>query len=121
MSYHVACKGCGYVISTAWEKRPTPGSPDGEYLPSTTPLTEKGQIPVACPRCGTRAWRQPALPEEITKFEAAEKRAARAAALCRTLDLNGLLKIPDDVRASAEIKNALSNLLAPLEGETLKQ
>ena len=59
MSYAVACKSCGNVLTTAWEKVVSSSSPDGEYLPSKTPLTEKGRIPVTCPRCGAANWRQP--------------------------------------------------------------
>lgn len=117
MSYAIACKGCGNVLTTAWEQKEA----SGPWLRSTTPLTPQGRVPVTCPQCGAlRNWRVPATAEDIAKWEATQRRAARALELCRTLDIDGLLKVPDEVRASAEVKNALSNLFAPLEGETLK-
>ena len=117
MTYAIACKGCGNVLTHAWEQKEA----NGPYTRSTTPLTPQGRVPVVCPQCGAfRNWRVPATAEDVVKFEAAQHRAARALELCRALDIDGLLKVPDEVRASAEVKNALSNLFAPLEGETLK-
>ena|SRR5258708_2696866 len=116
MQYAVTCKGCGYVETNAW------GAPDTEHAGKRTnePLTPRGQVPVYCPKCGARSWRVPATTEDLAKYEAAQHRAQRAVELCGTLDMDGLLKIPDEIRAAAEVKNALSNLFAPLEGEVLK-
>jgi len=117
MTYAIACKNCGNVLTHAGEQQ----GASGPWLRSTTPLTPQGRVPVTCPQCGAfRNWRVPATADDVTKFEAAQQRAARALELCRSLDIDGLLKVPDDVRASAEVKNALSNLFAPLEGDTLK-
>ena len=100
MSFSVACKSCGNVVTV-----PTPET----------------KIAVLCQRCGAQDWRVPATAEEVAKSELRQQREARAIELCRSLDLDGLLKVPDDVPfGSAELKNALSNLFAPLEGETLK-
>lgn len=99
MSFSVACKACGNVVTV-----PTPQT----------------KIMVICQQCGARDWRVPATAEEVTKFEAAQQRAARAIELCRSLDIDGLLKVPEEIRASAEVKHALSNLFAPLEGDVLK-
>jgi hypothetical protein len=117
MTYAITCQGCGYVEGFAYESRkdhPLKGTR------TTTPLTPQGHVPVMCPQCGAQKWKVPASKEDIAKYEATQTRLARAAELCRTLDIDGLLKVPEDIRASAEVKNALSNLFAPLEGEVLK-
>ena len=117
MTYAIACQNCGYVEANAYESRkdhPLKGTR------TTTPLTPQGHVPVMCPQCGAQKWKVPASKEDIAKYEATQQRATRAAELCRSLDIDGLLKVPEEIRASAEVKNALSNLFAPLDGETLK-
>lgn len=116
MSYAVACKSCGNVESTAWVP-----DKDGIYVKGTDPLTPRGHVPTYCPKCGARSWRVPATAEDIAKFDATTRRVERATELCKKLDLDGLFKMPEDLRASSEVKNALSNLFAPLEGETLER
>src|SRR6266850_2003012 len=117
MSYAICCKNCGNVVSTALVEDK---GQKGQWLKSTEPLTPRGRVHVICQQCGAQDWRVPATAEDITKFEAMQHRAVRAAELCKSLDIDGLLKVPEDVRASPEVKNALSNLFGPLEGETLK-
>lgn len=117
MSYAICCQKCGNVVSTALVEDK---SQKGQWLKSTEPLTPRGRVHVICQQCGAQEWRVPATAEDITKFEAMQHRAVRAAELCKSLDIDGLLKVPEDVRASPEVKNALSNLFGPLEGETLK-
>lgn len=116
MSYAIACKNCGNVVTTALIEKEK-----GQWVKSSEPLTPKGRVHVICQQCGAQNWEVPATAEQIKKFEATQHRQARALELCRTLDIDGLLKVPEEVRASAEVKNALSNLFAPLEGETLKR
>ncbi len=122
MIYAVACKNCGHVLDKAYEQKERgPDGPAGPWTVSTTPLTPQGRVPVICPECGAiRSWRVPATAEDIAKADAKTKRAARATELTRSLDIDGMFKVPDEVRAAPEVKNALSNLFAPLEGETLK-
>lgn len=122
MTYAVACKNCGHVLDHAYEQKERgPDGPAGPWTPSNVPLTSTGRVPVICPECGAiRQWRVPATAEDIAKFEAKKKRTTRAAELTRSLDIDGMFKVPDEVRAAPEVKNALSNLFSPLEGETLK-
>ncbi len=116
--YAVACKSCGHVEQFAWALKD--GKAELGMVRTTTPLTPRGQAPVYCQKCGNRSWQVPATADQIAKYEAKIAREARATELCRTLNLDGLFKIPEEIKGSAEIKNALSNLFAPLEGETLK-
>ena len=122
MSYAVCCKSCGNVESNAYygPNDERAGQPMRDANGKPVPLTPQGQVPIYCQKCGSRTWRVPATAEDIAKFAAAVQRQERAIALCRELNLEGLLKIPDEVHATAEVKNALSNLLAPLEGDVLK-
>lgn len=115
MKYAVCCKPCGFVIDKGIVK-----DSDG-HITGSEPLTPKGQVPLYCPKCGNRSWRVPATEEDIEKFEAHARREARATELCRTFDIDGWMKVPDGVKGSAEVKNALSHLFAPLEGDVLKQ
>ncbi len=117
MVYAVCCKSCGHIERHAWGPPDTPEA--GKR--TTVPLTPRGQVPIYCPACGQRTWRVPATAEDLEQFEAKQAKAARAAALCGTpATIEGILKIPEELRAAPEIKTALGNLLAPLEGETLK-
>ncbi len=120
--YAVCCKSCGHVLDKAYKQKESgPDGPAGPWTVSDTPLTPQGRVPVICPSCGAvRNWRQPATVDDIEKFELKIKRAARATELTRAPSSDGMFKIPDDVRAAPEVKVALSNLFAPLEGETLK-
>lgn len=111
--YAVCCKGCGNVESFAFEAE------TGKR--TTEPLTPRGRVPIYCQKCGARNWQVPATADQMAKFEDAKRREARATELCGSLSMDGLLKIPDEVRAAPEVKNAISNLLASLEGETLKR
>lgn len=113
--FAVCCKSCGYIEDKAYD--PEKGTP---YEP-VKPLTLRGHVPMYCPKCGQRSWQVPATEEQIEKFNEAKRREARATELCRTLNIDGLLKIPDEVRMPAEVKNAISNLLAPLDGEVLER
>lgn len=117
MTYAICCQKCGHVVSTALVEDK---SQKGQWLKSTEPLTPRGRVHVICQQCGAQDWRVPATADDIAKFDAAQHRSARAAALCQSLDIDGLLKVPEEVRAAPEVKNALSNLFGPLEGETLK-
>lgn len=119
MSYAVCCKACGHIEEFAWVKKE--GKDEIAMVRSTTPLTARGQVPAYCQKCGQRNWRVPATEQDIEKAKAKAAREARASELCGKLDMDGLFKIPDEVKAPPEVKNALSHLLAPLEGETLKQ
>src|SRR6267378_3275750 len=114
MTYAVCCKKCGHIENTAWIEH------EGRRIPSAEPLTPRGHVPIYCQKCGERDWRVPATADDITDYEAKNVRLARATELCRSTNLEGLLKISEEVRASAEVKNAIGNLLAPLEGETLR-
>jgi len=116
--YAAACKGCGYVEQFAYDK--DPASPL-RGTRTTTPLTPQGHVPVVCPSCGAQGqWRVPATAEDLAKWEAKKQREVRAVELCRTVNVDGLLKIPEEIRAAPEVKNALSNLFAPLEGAVLQ-
>ncbi len=120
MTYAVCCKNCGNVEKFAYY----PDSDEkngGKRIEPPVPLTPRGHVPAYCLKCGNRAWRVPATAEDIQKFDAKTEREARAGELCRTLNMEGLFKIPDEIKGPSELKNALSNLLAPLEGEILKQ
>ncbi len=122
MTYAIACKSCGHVLQYAYEQKERgPDGPAGPWTVSSVPLTPTSRVPVICPKCGaTRQWRSPATAEDVTKFETKKAREARATELCQSLNVDGMFKIPDDVRGPPEVKNAISNLLAPLEGEALK-
>lgn len=122
MTYAVACKSCGHVLDRAYEQKDRgPDGPAGPWTVSTVPLTPQGRVPVICPSCGAvRQWRQPATEEDIEKFAAKTRRAARAVELTKAPNIDGMFKVPDEVRTAPEVKIALSNLFAPLEGETLK-
>lgn len=111
--YAVCCKSCGHIEMMAYD-------PEKGQI-TTTPLTPRGHVPMYCQKCGQRSWQVPATEEQINTFNEAKRREARATELCRTLNIDGLLKIPDEVRTAPEVKNAISNLLAPLEGDTLKK
>jgi len=130
MSYAIACKACGYVEK--WAYHPSSTADNNKFagqrieekgLP-TTPLTPRGHVPTHCPKCGVRErGRYPveATKEDLEKYDARLEREARAVELCATQSIPGLFKIPDEaIKGPIEIRNALSNLLAPLEGETLK-
>jgi hypothetical protein len=125
MSYAVCCKSCGNIEAFAY----TPNSPDdpksGQRMKTErgdlVPLTPRGHVPAYCLKCGKRDWRVPATAEDIAKRDAQIAREARATELCRTLNMDGLFKIPDEIKGTPEIKNALSNLLAPLDGEVLER
>lgn len=112
MDYAVCCKSCGNIERFAYDET-------GKR--TTTPLTPRSQVPMYCQRCGQRTWQVPATEEQVAKFDEAQRREARASELCRTLNIDGLLKIPDEVRVAPEVKNAISNLLAPLDGDVLKK
>ncbi len=131
MAYAVACKACGYVEK--WAYHPSSEAENNKQAGQrindnkgepTTPLTARGHIPTHCPKCGVRERnRYPveATKEDVEKYDARLEREARATELCSTQSMPGLFKIPDEViKGPIEIRNALSNLLAPLEGETLK-
>ncbi len=122
MIYAVACKSCGHVLDKAYkQKERGPDGPAGPWTVSDEPLTPQGRVPVLCPSCGAlRNWRQPATKEDIEKFEAKKTRIARAVELTKAPNIDGMFKVPDEVRTAPEVKIALSNLFAPLEGETLK-
>jgi hypothetical protein len=114
MDYAVACKSCGNIERFAYD--PEKGTP----LVPPVPLTPQGHVPAYCRKCGQRQWRVPATGDDLAKWDAQQAREKRATELCRGLNLDGLLKIPDGVGGTSEIKNALSNLLAPLEGDVLE-
>lgn len=122
MTYAVACKSCGHVLDKAYEQKDRgPDGPAGPWTVSDKPLTPQGRVPVICPGCGAvRQWRQPATADDIEKFSAKQQRIARAVELTKAPNIDGMFKVPDEVRTAPEVKVALSNLFAPLEGETLK-
>lgn len=113
--FSVACKSCGNVESYAYE---TEGEKMGQR--STRPLTPQGHVPIYCQKCGQRNWRVPATADDVEKFEAQQRRQARAVELCGSLNIDGLLKVPDEIHCTSEVKQALSNLFAPLEGDVLR-
>lgn len=119
MSYAVCCKGCGNVEAFAYHPNGDPKA--GTLMDPPVPLTPRGHVPAYCPKCGKRDWRVPASVDDISKWEAKVAREARATALCGSLNMDGLFKIPDEIKGPAEVKNALSNLFAPLEGKVLEQ
>lgn len=131
MAYAITCKACHYVEKWAYHPSSTADKnleagkrivdKDGQ---PTTPLTARGHVPTHCPKCGVREhgkYPVEATEKDITQYDEQVTREARAVELCTTQNLAGLFKIPDEaMRGPAEVRNALSNLLAPLEGETLK-
>lgn len=120
--YAVCCKSCGHIESTAYygPNDERNGQPMRDAHGQLVPLTPQGRVPVYCLKCGAQNWRVPATAEDVAKHDATGRRQARAVELCKGLDLDGLFKVPEEIRATAEVKNALSNLFAPLEGEALK-
>lgn len=114
--YAVCCKGCGHLEDKAWE----PATADEHSKRGTKPLTSSGHVPIYCQKCGNRNWQRPATKEQVDAFDAIQRREIRAVELTKHDDFDGLFKVPDEIRAAPEIKRALSNLLAPLEGEVLK-
>lgn len=131
MSYAIVCKACHYVEQWAYhpsstaENNPKAGQRiQNEQGEPTTPLTARGHVPTHCPKCGVRErgkYPVEATKDDIAHYEERVARETRAAELCATQSLSGLFKIPDEaMRGPTEVRNALSNLLAPLEGETLK-
>lgn len=119
--YAVCCKACGNVVRHAYHKNEPDNPKSGQLKQPLEPLTPKGFVPTYCQQCGKNQWQVPASAEAIAKYDAKIAREARATELCASLNMEGLFKIPDDIKGPAELKNALSNLLAPLEGEVLKQ
>lgn len=131
MSYAITCKACGYVERWAYhpsataDKNPKAGQRiQNDQGEPTTPLTPRGHVPTHCPKCGVRErgkYPVEAGKDDIEKYDATLARQARAIELCGTQNIAGLFKIPDEAsKGPVEVRNALSNLLAPLEGETLK-
>lgn len=131
MSYAIACKACGYVEKWAYHPSATADSNPraGQRMVNdqgepTRPLTPRDHIPTHCPKCGVRErGRYPveATKEDVDKYDARVAAEARAIELCGTQNISGLFKIPDEaMRGAAEVRNALSHLLAPLEGDALK-
>jgi hypothetical protein len=114
--YAVYCKGCGHIEDKAWE----PATADEHSKRSTRPLTSSGHVPIYCQKCGNRNWQRPATKEQIESYDAAQRREVRAVELTQRDDFDGLFKVPDEIRAAPEVKRALGNLLAPLDGEVLK-
>ena len=131
MSYAIACRGCGYVEKWAYHPSATADNNPraGQRIVNdqgepTKPLGPRDHIPTHCPKCGLRErgkYPVEATKEDIDKFEAKIAAEARATELCGTQNLAGLFKIPDEaMRGPVEVRNALSHLLAPLEGDVLK-
>ena len=128
--YAIVCRACGYVEKWAYrpsstaDKDPKAGQRITNERGEFTPLTPRGHIPTHCPKCGVRERdRYPveATQADIDKYDAKVAAEARAAELCTTQNIAGLFKIPEEaMRGPIEVRNALSNILAPLEGETLK-
>lgn len=129
--FAVACKSCGYIEDKAWQ--PETDTTHSFRLDGTTkvvngqkqtvenvPLTERGRVPMYCPKCGSRNWEVPASKERLAAHEVKQRRELRAAELTGGDNFDGLFKIPDNFRGPAELKRALSNLLGPLDGEVLK-
>lgn len=114
--YAICCKSCGHIEDKAW----TPSTTDTHSKRSDQPLTPQGHVPIYCQKCGNRSWQRPATKEQLDAHDALAQREARALELTKHDDFDGLFKIPEDLRASPEIKRALSNLLGPLEGDVLK-
>lgn len=114
--YAVYCKGCGHIEDKAWD----PAAADEHSKRSARPLTASGHVPIYCQKCGNRNWQKPATKEQVEGFDAALRREVRAVELTRTDDFDGLFKVPDEIRAAAEVKRALGNLLGPLTGDVLK-
>ena len=125
MSYAVTCKSCGYLERHAYHPSGTAETNPkaGQRIEPPVPLTRTGHVPTHCPKCGARGadrWPVEATKEDVTKYEDRLAREARAAELCRAPNIDGIFKIPEEFKGPAEVKTALSNLLAPLEGEALK-
>lgn len=128
--YAIACHGCGYVEKWAYhpsstaENNPKAGqrmvNDQGEPIKALTP---RDHVPTHCPKCGIRErskYPVEATKEDIEKYDAKVAAEARAVELCTTQNIAGLFKIPDEaMRGPVEVRNALSNLLAPLEGDVL--
>jgi len=89
-------QSCGHVLDKAYEQKERgPDGPAGPWTVSDKPLTPQGRVPVLCPSCGAlRQWRQPATAEDIEKFEAKTKRAARAVELTKAPNIDGMFKVP---------------------------
>jgi hypothetical protein len=114
--YAVCCLKCGHIEDKAW----TPASDTEHSKRTDKPLTPQGHVPIYCQKCGQRSWQKPATKEQIEKFDNKARQEARAIELTGREDFEGIFKIPDELKAPPEIKRALSNLLAPLEGDQLK-
>lgn len=114
--YAVYCKGCGHIEDKAWE----PATADEHSKRSTRPLTSSGHVPIYCQKCGNRNWQRPATKEQVEAYDAAQRREVRAVELTQRDDFDGLFKVPDELRASADVKRAVGNLLSPLNGDVLK-
>jgi hypothetical protein len=114
--YALYCKNCGHVEDKAW--KPATASEHSER--TQAPLTPKSHAPIYCQKCGVRNWEQPATKKHLEEYDSRIQREARALELCASDDFEGMLKIPDEIKGSPEIKRALSNMLGPLEGDVLK-
>jgi hypothetical protein len=114
--YALCCRKCGFIEDRAW-RAPT----ETEHSKRTDePLTPRSQAPVSCPKCGQGPWRI-ATQDDINAFETKARLAKRAVELATPQpNMMGLFKVPEEIRGSPEVKNALTNLFAPLEGETLR-
>lgn len=114
--YAVCCKTCGHIEDKQWD----PSTGEQHSKRTDKPLTPQGHVPIYCQKCGNRSWQRPATKEQLDAFDNRIRQEARAAELTTRDDFDGLFKVPDEIRAAPEIKRALSNLLAPLDGEVLK-
>jgi hypothetical protein len=110
------CKNCGHVEDKAWQ----PATADEHSKRTEKPLTPRDHAPIYCQKCGARSWETPASKEHLVEYDERLRKEARAVELCAKDDFDGMFKVPDEIRASPEIKRAIGNLLAPLEGEVLK-
>lgn len=131
MAYAITCKACHYVEKWAYHPSSTAdkNTEAGKRIVDkdgnpTTPLTARGHVPTHCPKCGVREHSKypvEATDKDIAQYDEQVRREARAVELCGAQNLAGLFKIPDEaMRGPPEVRNALSNLLAPLEGEILR-